>query len=462
MDFTHLNNLLTNKFYSTPRHLQFQELRNGENRASCVMKEWMVENVNTSEPLVFGSPYEMEYSQVNQFALPFDKVENTWQELVVRPKAPYPTTNMQNLSPVELNPPQVYAEPPCKPKADLPENLNDLPRAGKYNFELVFPPEHKPPTKSCKMTYSPQLTRLFVHVDDLITLNFRTSADIPVKSAEIRAFLTFKEERHKTEVVDRCPNHLQEDSTSKHSEHVMQIIRRGANYKTCQVSGRHYFSFVPNSRQPRVKEFKEVIKFVCRTSCKGGINRRSVVANFVLYINGNIEGYIPLHLHISTCPGRDRKKEEKRTETQKCPPVVLHTDENNVKSESDDSSKERKLVKRIQFSDSSEDERYYLVELPLIRGIRNAKCFLHFVKHTMNAEQYNHVKMEVFPPNDDTKENATRHVEKFEKLKLKSGVHSTDLKRRVTEPYSLPSGKRYKKLNLAVVSDYVEEEESCS
>lgn len=69
-----------------------------------------------------------------------------------------------------------------------------------------------------------------------------------------------------------------------HSEHLLQVVRGDTVYEKCDLTGHYVVSFRPDSGKLRCNNFWENFKLTCSTSCKGGINRRSAVLYFLLYV----------------------------------------------------------------------------------------------------------------------------------------------------------------------------------
>lgn len=195
---------------------------------------------------------------------------------------------------------------------NIPANTN---WPGKYNFDITFDSQTEKTTKSTTWTHSEILDKLFVQTLKAVDIKFKLGSP-PPPGCIIRALPIFTKPEHGNDIVRRCPNHcVPSDSTNEGHpapEHIVRCESKNATYQQCPNSG-HLSVIVPyDAPQVGTNYSTYLYKFMCFSSCVGGLNRRPIQLLFTLEKNGEILGRRNLKVRICACPGRDRKTEEKR------------------------------------------------------------------------------------------------------------------------------------------------------
>ena len=54
------------------------------------------------------------------------------------------------------------------------------------------------------------------------------------------------------------------------------------------------------------------VRFRCTSGCRGGIDRRSILTLFELYVNKVFKGRAVIEVSVCSSPGRDRENQEKK------------------------------------------------------------------------------------------------------------------------------------------------------
>lgn len=408
----------------------------------------------TSEPerkkQKFTSNQEQNYTQVRPA-----NSSNTYNQLVM---ASYTNRTLQ--TPMSTVYDSYVAAHPKVP------DLGTIPKTGKYNFGIEFEDTLKPPTKSCAFTYSKLLKKLFVRHGCPVPIHFHTKIDLPVKDTKIRAFLKYKEESQKHDVVQKCPWHLMQDEGNTHSEHLLQVVRGDTVYEKCDLTGHYVVSFRPDSGKLRCNNFWENFKLTCSTSCKGGINRRSAVLYFLLYVKDQVQGHDAVDIRISSSPGRDRKTAESKMQASTsaesmcddanlAPPQqrVQQSKTNKEMIEKPCSSslhaRQKPKGKLLTIFDDvgEDDENYYRIKLPLVKGLANAQCLLHMASLMATSGEISVAK----GPHAEQGSSSRQKEEKFatiktEELRSTSSVITNQIKRSLSDP--LHYGRQYKEVTV--------------
>ncbi|XP_050548910.1 cellular tumor antigen p53 isoform X2 [Daktulosphaira vitifoliae] len=124
------------------------------------------------------------------------------------------------------------------------------------------------------------------------------------------------------EPVERCLQHLSPiDQINKDFHHLKHVIRcdnDNTAYHIDEKSNRK--SVVTLLRQPEIgaDTSKLSYRFVCKTSCAGGMQRRPIIVIFTLEDQiGQVLGRRVLPVKICSCPKRDMDREENETKLKK-------------------------------------------------------------------------------------------------------------------------------------------------
>lgn len=193
----------------------------------------------------------------------------------------------------------------------IPSNVS---YAGEYEFEIGFQKQQKD-TKSITWTYSETLHKLYVRMDSACPVKFKTLTNPPFSSV-IRAVPIYTKPEHIREVVKRCPNHSSKESNGFSApEHLVRCEHKSAEYIQDEYTGRQSVLFPLEQPQAGAEWVTNIFRFMCFSSCVGGLNRRPIELVFTLEDRqGNVLGRKAVEVRICACPGRDRKADEKHHE----------------------------------------------------------------------------------------------------------------------------------------------------
>jgi len=205
-------------------------------------------------------------------------------------------------------------------KPSIPANT-DYP--GEFDFQIDFGELTEYAPKSAQYTYSKSLNKLFVKMSVTCPIRFKCAARLPPAGCLIRAIPVFKRPEHVTDIVTRCPNHKIPDEV--HYIPNGHLIRaEGTN--DCHVNynvasdGRESVTVLYERPQVGAEYTTVLYKFMCLSSCVGGINRRPLLTCFTLEKDGQVLGRRVVEVRICSCPGRDRSQEERRKKANKSDP----------------------------------------------------------------------------------------------------------------------------------------------
>lgn len=206
------------------------------------------------------------------------------------------------------------------PHAAAP-SISDHP--GPYEFIISFGEKTESAVKNANYTHSIETKKLYVKMNVPCPIQFHCEKEIP-PNVRIRAMMVYAKPENSSYVVARCPSHRYHCTSAiveqnQHlSRHVIQIsipanTQDNTSYETDPISGRD--SVLIPFYNPVVGEryFTVLYKFMCLSSCVGGINRRPVMGVFTMQdSNGNLLGRRCVEVKICSSPGRDRKQDENR------------------------------------------------------------------------------------------------------------------------------------------------------
>lgn len=205
----------------------------------------------------------------------------------------------------------------CDSTLSIPASLETLPclepYPGDFNFQLQLPADNS----THKWTYSKILKKVFIDIDKVLALQFKWNySDVKTESEMyVRAMPVFTAHDSLKMPVMRCPIHLMLNDASNQGfrfiEHVMRCEHSSTMYEKDPVSQRLSCRTPLSRPQPGSETTTLTYKFVCKTSCLGGMNRRPISVIFTLEdVNRHEYGRQQLAVKICSCPKRDKVKEE--------------------------------------------------------------------------------------------------------------------------------------------------------
>ena len=183
---------------------------------------------------------------------------------------------------------------------------------GHYGFEITFDKQLKE-TKSVNWIYSSLLNKLYVRKDTACPIHFKSSRSTP-SGAVIRATPVYLKADHVQEPVKRCSNHSNSrESNAGHPAvtHLVRCQHKQCKYHEDPVTGRHSLLFPYEAPEAGSEWTTELFRFMCFSSCVGGLNRRPIQLIFTLEHAGCVLGHHSVEVRICACPGRDKNGEEK-------------------------------------------------------------------------------------------------------------------------------------------------------
>lgn len=172
-----------------------------------------------------------------------------------------------------------------------------------------------------KWAYSQKLNKLYIRSERIIPVPIKW--DLLEPDLVVRALPVFSDAQHMKKPVKRCYNHSNPlDSTNKgfvHVEHILRSENPGAHYEKNEQSERCSVVVPLEELQPGCSTLPITYKFMCQTTCSGGMDRRPITVLFTLErSNGEVLGRQKLNVKICSCPKRDMEKEEKNNCGEEC------------------------------------------------------------------------------------------------------------------------------------------------
>lgn len=228
--------------------------------------------------------------------------------------------------------PTVRQDFPITPPGNLPQqqqshktgsipSVSDYP--GDHGFEIYFGKSTESAVKNAQYTHSTLLDKLFVRMNALCPVQFRCNT-MPPDGCVIRALPVYTRPEHVTEVVSRCPNHQIQDNSADHlTRHLIRAEQPGSDSVRYVLSsdGRESVSVAYCNPEIGSQYTTVFYKYMCLSSCVGGINRRPITTVFTLETpDGVVIGRRCVEVRICSCPGRDRSQEERRKRKANAPP----------------------------------------------------------------------------------------------------------------------------------------------
>lgn len=196
--------------------------------------------------------------------------------------------------------------------------------SGPYGFEMSFEKTDYA-VKNANYTHSHEVDKLYAKMNVACPVQFRCRND-PPPGSRIRAMMVYMRDEQSHDPVTRCPTHMM-NATSRPelAKHLIQTVAPENGYDESDYNTSMYNMnsvCVPFSKPPVGEQhFTILYKFMCLSSCVGGVNRRPVVAVFTLEDQDcAVIGRRCIEVKICSSPGRDRKQDENRKRKKEIPP----------------------------------------------------------------------------------------------------------------------------------------------
>ncbi|KAI1898838.1 hypothetical protein AGOR_G00076470 [Albula goreensis] len=301
---------------------------------------------------------------------------------------------------------------------------------GELHFQLRF--QKSGTAKSVTCTFSPDLNKVFCQLDKTCPVQILVDRP-PPPGAVVRATCVYKKAEHMASVVHRCPHH---EKAAEHNEgsappsHLIQVEGcTRAQYMEDENTKRHSV-VVPYESPQRGSECTTVLyKYMCNSSCMGGMSRRPILTIITLETkDGQLLGRSCFEVRVCACPGRDRKTEEENfLKQQEKATAKSSSGTKRSFKEVSQTAPQSEASKKTKTSISLEDEIYTLE----IRG-RERYNMLKKINDSLelgdlvppaDVEKY---KQKLIPKSASKRESERTEPRKGKKLLMKGGKSDTD------------------------------------
>ncbi|XP_026818673.1 cellular tumor antigen p53-like isoform X1 [Rhopalosiphum maidis] len=193
---------------------------------------------------------------------------------------------------------------------------------GSLNFEVLLDSSFQ--SYRQKWIYSVKLQKLFIDINKVLLLNFKCDFEKIANNTLlfVRAMPMYSSADYLKEPVDRCLQHLSPiDQFNKgitHLEHVIRCDNESTTYHIDEVSKRKSVVTLLSRPEHESDSTRLSYRFVCKTSCISGMQRRPIIVIFTLEdYTGQVLGRRVLPVKICSCPKRDMVREEEDTHLKK-------------------------------------------------------------------------------------------------------------------------------------------------
>ncbi|XP_074518304.1 cellular tumor antigen p53 [Halichoeres trimaculatus] len=324
------------------------------------MEEQSLENLTLSQtlPLSQDSFLQLWDNVASSISMSTEGAQENWQtegpvDMLLLNGQSFPEGFDENL----FNIPDVSSKDGITPPSSTVPVTTDYP--GDHDFCLQF--QKSGTAKSVTSTYSEILNKLYCQLDKTNPVEILVGKEPPV-GAVLRATAVYKKTEHVAEVVRRCPHHQNGEGTSENRSHLIRVegSERAQYYE--DVHTKRQSVTVPYEPPQLGSEMTTILlKFMCNSSCMGGMNRRPILTILTLETpEGHVLGRRCFEVRVCACPGRDRKTEEEN--------------HNKIKTEAKPQKKRKSVpapepapVKKIKSSSSGDEEDREIFTLQ-IRG----------------------------------------------------------------------------------------------
>jgi len=192
---------------------------------------------------------------------------------------------------------------------------SDMPSTDEYSGPHSFEIQVDSSFVGRNVMYSSSLNKLFITVNRVMYMGFKNSS--VATDVYVRALLIYSEAQHFKEPVVRCvfhkyPDHeLNKGVNEMLIDYVLHTDHSKAVYEKDSTSGRHSVRVSLDRPQAGAEWVTVPYKFMCKSSCDGGMNRRLTEVIFTLENeSGEVLGRRKMKVRICSCPKRDKDKEE--------------------------------------------------------------------------------------------------------------------------------------------------------
>ncbi|XP_064459245.1 cellular tumor antigen p53-like isoform X2 [Ornithodoros turicata] len=202
--------------------------------------------------------------------------------------------------------PPLHIEEP-EPAPSSPVVITE-PFEGEYGF-FISCGEQEKRKKSTPWAYASERRKLFVNINVVCPFHVHVKRDPPAGST-LRVMAVYAQSNFAMDIVKCCPLHGAADREG--DKHLIRCESPWGAYVEDPVTNRH--SVVSPFLKAEVGTAYSVYlyRFMCLSSCSGGMNRRPIKVVFTLEHGGSILGRFSMDVKICACPGRDRDIEDKK------------------------------------------------------------------------------------------------------------------------------------------------------